>query len=280
LAILESQAPVIGTWGVLADLIRAVSRLNDRAEVLDAVPSLVTRIGFDRAFVSEVVDGAWMPAAVYVPRDRRWADDIREAGRNAPQRLGAGVVEDQMLSSARPIHVDRVRGNPRVHQGIAQVSRSQAYLAAPVGVGDRLGAIVHVDRFWSRRRFCSEDVAALQAAGEVIGLVLERAALRESLERGAVPAAGTEQADGGPERTGPERARPESASSVLSALTPREHEVAAMIADGLTNAQIAAELVVAEATVKTHIKHILRKLGARHRAEAVAMFLRSTPVGG
>jgi DNA-binding CsgD family transcriptional regulator len=271
----ESQAPVIGTCAVLADLIRSVSRLNDRAEVLDAVPPLVTRIGFDRAFVSEVVDGAWMPAAVYVPRDRRWADDIREAGRNAPQRLGAGVVEDQMLNSARPIHVDRVRGNPRVHQGIAQVSRSQAYLAVPVGVGNRLGAIVHVDRFWSRRRFCSEDVAALQAAGEVIGLVLERAALRESLERGAVPAAGTEQVEGGQERTGPERD-----SSVLGALTPREHEVAAMIADGLTNAQIAAELVVAEATVKTHIKHILRKLGARHRAEAVAVFLRSTPVGG
>jgi DNA-binding NarL/FixJ family response regulator len=50
-----------------------------------------------------------------------------------------------------------------------------------------------------------------------------------------------------------------------------------MVAGGLTNAQIAAELVLSEATVKTHVKHVLRKLGARHRAEAVALFLRTAP---
>jgi DNA-binding CsgD family transcriptional regulator len=245
--------------GALADLIRSVSRLTDRAELFDAVPQLVTRLGFDRAIVSEVADGAWMPTAVYVPRDRAWAEDIRQAGRTAPQRLGGGLVEDLMFKHGRPILVDHVRGNPRVHQGIALVSRSHAYLAAPVAAGDQPGAVIHVDRFWNWRRFGREDMAALQAAGDAIGLVLERAALRECLAR--VPAAGTEH---------PERGEP-----ALGVLTRRELEIAAMVAGGLTNAQIAAELVVAEATVKTHVKHILRKLGARHRAEAVALFLRA-----
>ena len=52
-------------------------------------------------------------------------------------------------------------------------------------------------------------------------------------------------------------------------LTPREAEVLTLIAAGLSNTQIARTLVVSEATVKTHINHILAKTGARDRAQAV-----------
>jgi DNA-binding NarL/FixJ family response regulator len=58
------------------------------------------------------------------------------------------------------------------------------------------------------------------------------------------------------------------------ALTAREIDVLRALAAGKTNAQIALSLFVAEGTVKSHVKHILRKLGAANRTDAVAKFHR------
>jgi DNA-binding NarL/FixJ family response regulator len=61
----------------------------------------------------------------------------------------------------------------------------------------------------------------------------------------------------------------------LPALTPREHEILAMLAEGLPNKLIASRLGISDHTVKTHLEAIFDKLGASNRAEAVARAVRS-----
>ncbi|MFN8110364.1 MAG: response regulator transcription factor [Thermoleophilia bacterium] len=96
------------------------------------------------------------------------------------------------------------------------------------------------------------DAVRVAAAGDAL---LEPSITRRLIERFA--GAARPPADGVPER--------------LRALTPREVEVLRLIARGLSNAEIAAEMVLGENTVKTHVARVLGKLGLRDRVQAVVL---------
>jgi DNA-binding NarL/FixJ family response regulator len=75
------------------------------------------------------------------------------------------------------------------------------------------------------------------------------------------------------------RAGSDDPGALGTKLTRREQEVLQLLASGLTQQQIAKQLVISSSTVDSHIEHVLEKLGVRSRAQAVALALRSGLVG-
>ena len=76
-----------------------------------------------------------------------------------------------------------------------------------------------------------------------------------------------------------ERLRNQSGDPRLSELNPREREVLALIADGLTNRQIGTQLSLAEKTVKNYVSGLLSKLGLQSRTQAAVLHLETKQAG-
>jgi DNA-binding NarL/FixJ family response regulator len=105
------------------------------------------------------------------------------------------------------------------------------------------------------RGYLTKDAGAEEIRQALEAVVRGEAAIDPAVQRHLVDALAT----GGPATAG----------TLPDGLTPREAEVLSLIAEGLSNAEIAHRLVVSEATVKSHINHLFTKIGARDRAQAV-----------
>jgi two-component system OmpR family sensor kinase len=151
-------------------------------------------------------------------------------------------------------HVDgHVDTDPDELEGIKTGLRVRSALVTPLEVaGVRRGVLSAVSA--CPDDFSAEDVSFFDSLARWLGLVMHRAELVQEL---------------GQYRE--EQGRREAIIEVLKLLTPRQREVAALIARGMTNAQIARRLTVTQGTVANHIEAILRRLSFRSRAEVAAL---------
>ncbi|MFI0900927.1 response regulator [Streptomyces sp. NPDC020983] len=152
-----------------------------------------------------------------------------------------GIEATRRLASAGP-------GAPRVLILTTFDLDAYVYDALCAGASGFLLKDVTAERLFEAVRVVAEGEALL-APGVTRRLIAEFARLRPS----AVPGA------------------PAGPSAELSALTPRETQVLRLVAQGLSNAEIAVQLTVTEETVKTHVSRVLTKLGLRDRTQAVVM---------
>ncbi|WP_275571310.1 LuxR C-terminal-related transcriptional regulator [Mycolicibacterium vanbaalenii] len=282
----------------LRDAIAELEEIDDTAHLLARAAVATTTLGFDRAMISSVSGGTWVPVAGHIERDPAWASQIVAAGQARPEVIDTSLPEAEVIRRRKAILVDDVSKLPRCYAAIIEISKGRRYVAAPILANRTVIGFIHADAFYRSRAFTDTDMQLMGLFGEFLGAAMSRVRMLDNLRvlRGELDGISTRIADlerswcGQPHPSGrpgwnvtTERAQPPGArapSGRAHSLTRRELEVLEFVAEGATNVRIARALTISEGTVKGHMKHILRKLGAANRAEAVSHWLRLNSPSG
>jgi DNA-binding CsgD family transcriptional regulator len=245
--------------------LRRLAEVRTPGGVLARAPEeLGTSWEFACVLVGRVRDGTLVPAG-------GWPAGAAAA---APTlRLAYPLVEAEAVAQEAATAVTVAGAGRRVDARLAALLGGEAYALAPLRLDGRVVGLVHA-AVPPGRRLDAVDVDALGAFRDGLGPLFERAVLRERLRRHRRELRAAAQRMSGRVNGLAEDAHSAVAVPSGERLTPREVDVLRLMARGSTNGAIAAELVVAEGTVKFHVKNILRKLDAANRADAVSRYLR------
>lgn len=254
---------------------------------------LVDSCGFSRVVISRVGGSQLIPIAWHADPDNKDFNQRLNSWREDPPVVTHAFHEGEILRRRQPVLARDALTHPLTYKPIMIALDCRAYVAAPITVAGRAVATIHADR--PAGDVDAGDRAILATFAEGLAMALERselterirvheAKMRELLSTGiglfdelvedtvdfTRPSSPAEPASPAQNRS--------AQTGALSLLTRREIEVLDMIASGATNVAIGAALFITEVTVKSHVQHILRKLRASNRAEAVARYLRSKRV--
>jgi LuxR family transcriptional regulator, maltose regulon positive regulatory protein len=254
-------AMVGGPLVALAELRRRQGRTGEAAALLErAGPSSAgqlcsARMALDRgegAKAIELAERFLRQVPAHLPLARAPALDLLVRA-----RAGRGELEEADAALAALREIERLVGTPPLRAGVDLAAGS---VAAARGDHDSARQLLEdaVDRF-------DRCGAPFEAAHARIELAATLVALgRPTDGQGEAANAARQLSELGA-----------AAGPPLPELTPREREVLALLAEGLTNRQIAERLVLSEHTVRRHVTNLLRKLGLPSRAAAAAVAVRS-----
>jgi len=292
-AVLARQATKVIT---IRDAVARLRQAGSTADLVERAAAEAHYMGFDRILFSRIDHGLWLASSAYAGADEGFAHTLVEAGLAHPRKLNGPLLEAEMVRRGAPMVVRDPQSNPRVYTELVALTETKAYVAAPVLAWGHPIGLLHADRQAQSVLVDESDRDLLGVFAEGLGIAFERNLLLDKLK--AVQLACSEHARGvdalvddvtvavmqsvlgeGLEPSVPAASiggQPprESGGGVSETLTRREWDVLRGIAAGKTNAQIAISLFVADGTVKTHVKHLLRKLGAANRTDAVAKYHR------
>jgi DNA-binding CsgD family transcriptional regulator len=284
----------------LARVHQAIGRLRElrsaEAIIARAPAEVAAACGFDRTVVYRVMGDDLIAESFFVRGSPAEAERLLTLSRAHPLHLDQEIVEREMIRRRIPMAVQDAMTNPGTYKPLAYAYDTHSYCGAPIMPEGKVIGFVHGDHRLKPRRVDEVDRDALWSFAEGLGFVIERARLIERLRaQGAelrrvmrrAEAVVNEYLDaeielvaGTDEGAAATRAAvalmPEPEDGALAVLSRREREVLALLGKGSSNAQIAADLVITEETAKTHVKRILRKLGAGNRVEAATIWLRAT----
>lgn len=258
-------------------------------EMLEAAPVVLSReLAFSRTMISTVRGSLWLPQYLHI------ADAEVDAYSRSFHRYVPGVqinladapLETELIRKRCGAIVPEPRDDKRTFKEIIEVSGCRGYVAAPITVQGKVIGMLHADRPEPDGVVTTEHLEQLEAFAECLAVVFESAvqAAKAAQQRLEVENLCSDL-DAPLNRTGrtslwsiPTAAtelpldyrRGQQSTPVV--LTAREREIMSHVATGATNSQIARCLVISEGTVKSHLKHIAKKLNTSSRAAAVAVY--------
>jgi DNA-binding CsgD family transcriptional regulator len=259
-------------------------------KMINAAPEVLSReLAFARTMISSVRGSLWLPQHLHIedekadPHGRSLTEYV--VSRQIP--LADAPLETELVRKRCGVFAPSPQDDKRVFKEIMEASGCFGYIGAPITVQGRAIGILHADRPEPHGIVTMDHLEQLEAFAECLSVAFETAALEEKAAQQRVEVdnlcrnvdeilsrSGRSALWSLPTATrGPRydvyhrRDQPD-----LPALTFREREIMSHVATGATNGQIARCLVISEGTVKSHLKHIAKKLNTSSRAAAVATY--------
>jgi DNA-binding NarL/FixJ family response regulator len=235
---------------------------------------------FDVVLISRLDGAQIVPTSLWATAGTIDAPAVLSRLERGTIALRYPLVEADAAATHRGLLVSVNRSGSRAAPDLVAALGWSAYVTAPIMLEAEPFGLLHAARQASAVEVDEVDLQLAELYASGLAQALERATLREQLQRQRL------QLQAGAQWLGARihELSQQPAATVLASepggdriaalLTPRELEVMRLIARGQTNRAIATTLVLGEGTVKYHVKNILRKLAAHSRAEAVSRYLR------